>query len=112
MTTVEGGERRMSSRFTVTGILDTRDAARAFRTVLAASGIALERVRLTLSPTEPDRNGEFPHPDHLRPRRAGRETTGRGACLVSVDVRSPRDRVRVQALMAAAGARQFGAEFS
>ena len=79
----------MSFLFTVTGVLDTKDAARAFRAVLAASGIAHERIRLA----------------GRDPARSTANVGRNGACLVSVDVRSPGDRMRVEALMAAAGAR-------
>ena len=75
----------MSFLFTVTGVLETKDAARAFRALLAGSGIAHERIRLDLNPAA----------------RAVRS----GACRVSVDVRSSRDRMRIEELMAAAGAR-------
>ena len=75
----------MGSLITVTGVLHTEAAARKLRAILAGCGIAHERVSLTL--------------EHIKAARSG-------ACVLSVDVRSARDRRRVEALMAAAGARQ------
>ena len=98
----------MGFHFTVTGVLETEGAARAFRALLAGSGIAHERIRLDLDPAAPDLPGRLARQKGTRLRRAGRSPSngaGSGACLVSVDVRSPLDRMRIEELMAAAGAR-------
>jgi len=102
----------MGALFTVTGVLDTRDAARALRAVLAGSGIVHERIRLTANLGNLDMPDDPGRQVATRARRAdrrsstgGAEAVRCGAYLVSVDVRSLRDRERVEALMAAAGAR-------
>lgn len=98
----------MGSHFTVTGVLDTKDAARAFRALLAGSGIAHERIRLILNAADTGEAGSRDHGRRVRGAdhgQRGAQAVRRSGCLVSVDVRSLRDRMRVEALMAAAGAR-------
>ncbi len=116
----------MASCITVSGVLDTESAARALRAVLAGSGIAHERISLVPSPGAPDAPAESA--GHSSPNDSGQGSVrlhdrdvhspgedGAGAAhaeampgdayLVSVDVRNAHDRMRVEALMAAAGAR-------
>lgn len=95
----------MSLVFTVTGVLETQDAARAFRALLAGSGIAHERIRLDLNPAAPHLPVRSSRQSGARLRRTGRSLSTHAACAVSVDVRSHRDRERIEELMAAAGAR-------
>ena len=99
----------MGFLFTVSGVLETEHAARAFRALLAASGIAHERIRLDPNPPVPDLPGGVSGRSGIRSRGASAtpysRAVRRGACLVSVDVRSQRDRMRIEELMAAAGAR-------
>ena len=77
---------------TVTAVLATEAAARTLRAAVAGSGIEHHRISLRFEPAT----------DSMVAHRGG-------AYVVSVDVRSARDRIRVEALMAAAGARQAAA---